>query len=226
MIRNTILYHRLWYVKRRSRKRIRVYLRLAVIFIIITLLVTYTQKRLLPYLAEIAEFKAKAIITETVSNAIINVFPEGTGYNDFAEIAVDSEGRITSIQADVTKMNRLSAQLSLEIQRKLSSLPKDIIVVPFGTLLGNSLFSGMGPDINVNIVPVGNVELEFKSEFTSAGINQTRHRIVLQAKTNVEIVAPLTKKKFELITDVPVAETIIVGNVPDYFINSGGTENK
>jgi len=85
-----------------------------------------------------------------------------------------------------------------------------------------SLFAAGGPKINVRVIPTGSVETDFESEFVSAGINQTRHRIYLEVKTTVGIVVPFTDKKTEITTRIPVAETVIIGDVPEFYIDRDG----
>ena len=88
-----------------------------------------------------------------------------------------------------------------------------------GNFTGNKLISGYGPDIRVKVIPVGTVTTDFKTEFISAGINQTRHRIYLEAKTQVKVVIPLTTSTKEVKAQIPICETIIVGEVPESYVN-------
>ena len=76
-----------------------------------------------------------------------------------------------------------------------------------------------GPQLKVSIEPIGTVSVNFKTSFQSAGINQTRHRIYLEAKTQVKVVIPLTTSTKEVKTEIPICETIIVGDVPQSYVN-------
>lgn len=220
MFRNSILYHRLWYIKRRNTKRVRIYLRLAAIFIILTLLVSYANKKLLPYLVELSEFKAESIISAAVINTVDEIFSGNINYNDLVVLSRDKNGSITSIETNVVKLNRLTSMISRGIQEKLIQFSKDRISIPFGTLSGSAILAGIGPDLHVDIKPCGSVETDFRSEFTSEGINQTRHRIYITVRTKVSIVVPLFSKKSEVAASIPIAETVIVGSVPDIYIKT------
>jgi len=219
MIKNSILYHRLWYVKKRNAKRIHIYFRLLLILIIFATLIYYANKNLLPCLNAICEYRTKSIITDTVSKAIDEVFAGNATYEDFVIVNRDKSGRINSIETNVTKLNKLSARVSSSICSRLSLLERQKVSIPFGALLGNSVFSGMGPDLNIVIRPEGNIETSIKSEFHTAGINQTRHVIYLQVHAQASVVTPLTRRKTEIVSSIPVAETVIVGTVPEVYLH-------
>lgn len=221
MFRNSVLYHRLWYIKRRTSKRIHIYIRLAVIFIILSLLVSYANKKLLPSLVEISEFKARATVVMSINKIVNDTFSSGVEYEDLITLKRDNSGRITSIETNVVKLNRLSASVTSQIQTRLMERGRNTVSVPFGSLLGSPILAGAGPDLHIRVKQVGNVETDFRSEFTSAGINQTRHRIYIQVKTKIGIVCPLVTKKTQIVTNIPVAETIIVGSVPEVYLRSG-----
>lgn len=221
MSRKTNLYRRLWYLKR-NRRRVHIYIIIAIILIVLMLFISFVEGRMRRSLMEISEYRTKSIITNVVSSAVNSSFPDNINYEEIVVINRDENDRINSIQTDIVKLNRIFANLSLDIQNGLSGIKDEKISIPLGVILGNSLFSARGPDIDVRVIPSGSVETDFKSEFTSAGINQTRHRIYLQVKTNVGIVVPFMEKKAEVTTSIPVAETVIIGDVPDYYMNIEG----
>ena len=97
-----------------------------------------------------------------------------------------------------------------------------LLISVFGGIinaLGISLFSGMGPDIRVSVVPVGSVTTRFVTKFESAGINQTRHEISLEATTTMRIVIPTGTDTIQVTSTIPIAESIIVGTVPESYVN-------
>ncbi|MDD4797901.1 MAG: sporulation protein YunB, partial [Eubacteriales bacterium] len=95
--------------------------------------------------------------------------------------------------------------------------------IPIGSVLGSQLLSGRGPLIYVRIIPVGSVITIFNTEFENAGINQTRYRIIMNADTSVRIVMPGGGQKVEISAEIPVAEAIIVGDVPGSFVQVDDT---
>lgn len=198
MRRKTNLYQRLWYV-RRNRKRVKAYV--AIVFIVITLILflSFIENRLRASMAQISEYKVKSIITRVVGNAVSENFPDNIEYNDIATISKDESGNITSVQTDIAKLNRIFANVSLSVQDQLSGLDGEKISIPLGTILGEPIFAAWGPDINFKVIPTGSVETDFKSEFTSAGINQTKHRIYLLVKTEIGVGIPFMEKKLLLL---------------------------
>ena len=95
----------------------------------------------------------------------------------------------------------------------------------FGNFTGNSLFSGIGPNIKIRVMPAGTVTTEFKTEFLSAGINQTRHRVYVSVVCHMRVVAPFASDNVVVDNSVTVAETILIGEVPSYYQGLPITEN-
>lgn len=207
--------------KRAKRKPVNIkgWLIIVVVFILMILIGSILEKNALVYINEVGEYKINSLVAMAVNNAISNGFDENISYRDIVSIRSDADGKISSIETDVVKLNRISAKISSEIQDKLLELDDQRIGIPAGVLLGNTILSGSGPSIMVKIKPYGIVETKFKSEFTSAGINQTRHRIYLQIKTKEKIVSPPIYEKTEVMTEIPFTESIIVGSVPEVYLS-------
>jgi len=214
-------YRRLWYFKR-NRAKIKTYIIIAIIIISLALVIIFAESRLRRSILQISEYRTKSIINHVVSKAVNESFHENINYDEIVIINRDENDRIDSIQTDIVKLNRIYADLSLDIQKKLLELSEEKISIPLGAVFGKSLFAAGGPKINVRVIPTGSVETDFESEFVSAGINQTRHRIYLEVKTTVGIVVPCTDKKTEITTRIPVAETVIIGDVPEFYIDRDG----
>ena len=85
--------------------------------------------------------------------------------------------------------------------------------------MNSPILARYGPQLKVSIEPIGTVSVDFKTSFESAGINQTRHTIYLEAKTQVKVVIPLTTSTKEVKVKIPICETIIVGEVPESYVN-------
>ena len=216
MIRNSILYRRLWHLKRRNARRLQICVRIAAVIVMVAIAASFFEKRLMPSLTTITEYKLRSVISEIVNDSINSVFSGDIKYGDLIYVRKDGSGRVVAIETDVVRLDRLSAEVSAKIRKRLALLEDSSITVPAGTLLGGGLFAGTGPDLRVKVMCLGNVETGFKSELSSAGINQTRYRIILRVKTDAGITAPAIRGKAELVTEVPVAETVIIGEVPYY----------
>lgn len=197
-------------------------------FVLIIILVMLVVTRMLfeyitPMFEEMCYLKAKAIAAQIVNNKTKESI-EKIDYNDLITIIRDNNGNITMVKANVLAINRVSAELTIDIQDALQNEEQTQIYIPFGSIFGNQLVSNMGPKIPVKINPSGLVTTDFKSEFEAAGINQTIHRIYLYTVCKVNIVTPIKIISNEISSEVMVGESVIVGPVPDSYYNLEGLQ--
>ena len=150
-----------------------------------------------------------------------DILAQGVRYDDLVQVTLDSSGSVRLLQANAAGMNSLASRASLTAQEKLENLQGQSISVPLGSALGIALLAGAGPRLQVHMLPVGAVVTEFETEFTSAGINQTRHRVLLTMTAQVQLVLPTGASSVQAVNQVAVAESIIVGEVPESFVNVG-----
>ena len=217
MIRSTILYRRIWYIKKRNAKSLRAYVRAALVVVLLAVAAYFADKNLMPNFADASEFIIRNAVNEAIYGSIKEIFSENAGYEGLMELNKDKNGRIDFIRVNPIGLNRLAAGISEKVRIKMSKLGKVKISVPAGAIFGNSIFAGMGPRVYVKMLPAGSIETNYRSEFSSAGINQTRYTIYLTVKTRIGIIAPFLRKQTEIETVIPLAETVIVGNVPGVY---------
>ena len=172
-----------------------------------------------PILVSMAEARARQLAVEAMNQAIAEVLGSSVTYADLMRVTTDQQGRVSMIEANAMHMNDLASETALAAQRNLDTLADQGVRLPLGAALGISLFSGSGPFIRVRVIPVGAVSTRFVTSFESAGINQTRHEISLEASVVMRIVIPTGADSVSVSTYVPVAESIIVGMVPDTYVN-------
>lgn len=172
----------------------------------------------------LAQAQARALAVQALNKTADEVVLSGVTYDQLMAVTMDDSGQIRLIQANTPEMNLLATRASAAAQQKIASLEQQSLYVPLGSALGMTLFAGAGPLIEVRILPVGAVNAGFSTEFETAGINQTRHRISLTLTAQVELVIPTGAMQVEAVTQVAVAESIIVGQVPDSYVNIESTE--
>jgi sporulation protein YunB len=195
-------------------------------------LFSVVERNLEPTIIAISEARANLIATEAINKAIYEKVLDDIDYNDLIYIHKDTQQRITMMQANSIKISRLVAQANLEIKDTLKKLNGEVFQIPLGQTLGSQLLANYGPRINVKIVPVGAVNIKIVDDFQQAGINQVRHILYINVETNVKIVVPLVTKSVAVQTQIPIAETIIVGQVPSTYFGmdtnliKGLTNNK
>lgn len=173
-----------------------------------------------PVLLNTIELRAKSISTRAINSAVSDVVMNSIVYDDLINIVTDELGNISMIQANTFEINNLSKDLAQTTEKKIDEYGKKGVSIAIGSFTGIPLFVGLGPEINLKVSPIGSVYSTFSSEFESAGINQTIHRIYLNINANVGVVLPLYTKKFTTTQHVLIAESIIVGNVPEVYLYS------
>jgi sporulation protein YunB len=194
--------------------------RLIVFLLLVVALVALFNHTLYPVMQSEAENEAKVKAISVIDNVVLHeISSNSVTYESLIHVERDSAGKVLSITTDIVKMNLLKTKIMAEVQNAFNSDAASDVKVPLGTLLGGSIFYGRGPNVTLNITLSGNVDAEFKSSLTSAGINQTRHQIYLNVGTNVYSFLPGISAATKVNTDVLVAETVIVGTVPNTVLN-------
>lgn len=196
---------------------------LALIVAVCAALFFYGLSNLNPIMLSMAQARAQQLAVEAINNAVGEVIGS-VGYEDLVNVVCDEQGRVTMIQANTLLMNELASRASLAAQRNLTQLEDEGVELPLGSALGIAIFAGSGPNIRVSVVPVGSVTTGFVTTFESAGINQTRHEISLEASTLMHIIIPTGADEVVVNAYVPVAESIIVGQVPESYVNVPDTD--
>lgn len=129
------------------------------------------------------------------------------------------------LQANSSRLNVVAANCADLAQERIMELGEQGISIPIGTISGVPLFSGIGPKITLKFTPAGAVQSSFESTFSSAGINQTLHRITLELHATIRIILPGQSHTVEVVAEAPIAENVIVGSVPDAYTNVANEED-
>lgn len=177
------------------------------------------EKNLSQTMLDLAYADAYSRAVETVNQAVSDVTKSGVAYDQLMTTRMDGQGRVSMMQANTAAMNELATKTALLAQQRLNEADNQYVYIPLGSALGLRSLAGTGPRVPVRIVPVGSVGTQFTTEFQSAGINQTRHRIVLNIKATVRLVIPTGSQRVDVVSTVPIAESIIVGQVPSSFVD-------
>ena len=203
-------------VKKRRKKRI-FWMCFAAAIVGIVVLCASWWKRMNKQLAEYAQIQATSRTTFVVNQAVCDVLQSCT-YNDFVTAERNTDGEIVALSANMTNVNNLALQTSVATQTKLAQTDNDV-QVRLGTVSRIPLFTDCGPILNAKFLPASAVTSELSSEFISAGINQTIHRIYINVRTINRIVVAGHTQEVELNTPILVCECLIVGKVPQTYFN-------
>ena len=172
-----------------------------------------------PNLEEIGRMRAKVMVSQIVNKAVNDQLYETGDMRDLLIRETDDEGQMDLLRADTHAMNLLMTEISKELQEEFAARTTDLYSVPAGALLGDRILSQTGPSVELKIIPLNVTGMDFKTEFESAGINQTKYRIYIDMTCDVKALAPFAAENFKVTTEVLVAEAVILGGVPDSYVN-------
>ena len=168
---------------------------------------------------DMAFAEAYSMAVETLNRAVKLVTENGVTYGELVSAITDEQGHVTMLRADTMRMNELAAKTALQAEEELNSIKNQFVNIPLGAALGIRSLSGFGPRMSMQILPIGAVHASFDTAFEAAGINQTRHRIFLKLRATVSLIIPTGSQLVEVESTMPIAESIIVGSVPDSFVD-------
>lgn len=184
--------------------------------------VRVTERALRPMLAAAARYQVRSQVTAAVEQwAARDLQERGVDYSDFVTITRNEAGEITALSADMARLNLLRAELSAHLLERLEDSQLEL-TVPVGSLLPIEPTWARGPELHLRALALGTASAEFESEFTSAGINQTRHRLWLELSVPVTVLLPGGGEELTVDSRLCVAETVIVGQVPQTWFQTGG----
>ena len=170
-----------------------------------------------------AETQIKNSTSDLINDAIDRQIETGNvQYDRIVYFEKDLNGRITALKTNMSEVNRLKTDILNIINDDILALDTSDIGIPLGSLFLSEFFSGRGPSIPVHIISIRNSEASFSSAFSEAGINQTLQQLTMDISVDVAILVLGKTENFTVSSQVVVAETIIVGQVPDTFFQTGG----
>ncbi|MDO4562690.1 MAG: sporulation protein YunB [Clostridia bacterium] len=199
-----------------------------VIFAVFAFVLIYTAlgffTRLRPMMKSVSQSYATNLVRININKIVAQkMLTDGARYSDLANIQESADGRVMSLSANVVALNVLKSELEGEITKSIAQMDTLHASLPLGNLLGNDLFSGLGPRIPMKFTLLSNAVTSLSDEFISGGINQTLHIINLNVETRVTVLMPTLNSVVKVTTDIPIAQTLIVGEVPTTYTSVTGT---
>lgn len=181
------------------------------------------RSRLWPVVLELAQTQVTNTTSDLINDAISKQITNGTiQYDRLVYFEKDLNGRITALKTNMSEVNRLKTDILNLINDDILAQDSQQLGVPLGSLIFPEFLSGRGPSIPVRILSIRNSDARFQSEFSQAGINQTLQKLQMDVCVDVTIFVLGQTGSFTVDTQMVVAETVIVGDVPDTFLQSGG----
>ena len=197
---------------------------IAVFLAIFIFCTVYFRSNIVPTVMDSSVAQMRAVTTNAVNLAATSALSGGLTYDMLFDIVKDGEGNIPMIKANSPEINKIARQIANLAQANLDSLGTQEIQISAGTFTGLALLMGFGPDVTIKITPIGMANCDFVSYFQSAGINQTLHKIYIDVYADVSIVTPIDQPTIQVKAEVLVCENLIVGKIPDSYLNLYGSE--
>lgn len=217
-----------WHValRRGGHKNIlRILLIIALVFAAFWLCVFWIDNHFRPIITQMAKVRVDYLASKAINEAITKKIDDGSlEYGKMVYFEKDIYGQITALKTDMIRINKLKADIINEVLDAVEGIGTSDLAIPLGNIINGNLLSGRGPRIPVRIMPIGTASANFSHSFESAGINQTRHQIMMEVQVNIDVLMPGYSAETVVTVEVTVAETIIVGAVPDsytYFEDGG-----
>ena len=208
-------------MRKRSNRRLRI-TRLLASFCAALLLVAslsfYIEYRLRNVAVNFAKNSVLSVLSSAINTAAIRLIREnGLTYDSVSNLSRDADGKVVSVEINTNEINRFKAALAEEVQKELSEINNITVKVPLLSAFGIYYTYLSYPKISYTIGTATVVSTNFKSQFYDAGINQVLHRISVSVETAGNLAMPGRDERIDEITEFTVAETVIVGAVPDAF---------
>ena len=196
-------------------KKIILCLVLVIIFFIYIFI--FVNNNIKPTLLAVSEIRVKSVATQAINDSISSKLIDGIDYTDLIFVKYDNSGRVVLMQANTILMNNMASAVASEVQNQMKQIAQSDIKIPLNNAFDVQIITL--PSIKLKMIPQGAVSVDFATEFQESGINQTRHRIYLIVEAEIKIIVPLVSENIKITSNIPIAETIIVGEVPYQYIN-------
>ena len=207
---------RLRYLRFTGRQRMLIWL--TVIFTLLLALTVAVVLHMKPVVVDLATARTSNAVNRIVVAAVNDAVDSGRiDYEQLVDFDKDADGHVTALRSNMAAFNRLQASIADDILQRMAEVSSTDLAIPIGTLTGSPLLAGRGPCLRVRMQSVGTATARFDNQFSSAGINQTRHRIILNVDVHVSILLPGLTTYTKVSNEISVAETVIVGGVPETY---------
>ena len=195
------------------------------IILLFAVVVVYIRFVVTPVVKTVAEEKVRALTVSTVNAAVTSVLEDEPSFVDMVEYGHDANGDLNSIKINATRVNAVMQRSVQKTQNGLSDMISSGVNIPVGSVSGITFLSGKGPNLNVAVIPVGSVDARLRSEFSEIGINQTIHKIYLSLDSTIKIIIPGADNTIKSSSEVLLVESVIIGKVPDTYLNATTMED-
>lgn len=207
--------------QKRKRKKLKVFV---IILLIVLTIICYFDFYVNPQIINANTAQIKSVTTHILTSGVRESL-KNNEYDDLMTIEKDNNDKINLIKVNSKNVNQLNTSIINATQQKLDNEQNMKIDVPLGTFTGLPILNGHGPNIEVKIQSIGSINTKFISQFSSVGINQSCHKIYINITATVCVLMPLYTQNINVTSQVLVAECIIVGEIPNVYLNTDNLTN-
>ena len=205
------------------RRRVRRRLLLILLMLLVLAAALFVQLLFAPFVREAARTRVINVASDRINDTINEQIAEDcVDYSNIICLEKDARGAITAVRTNMAEVNQLKTETLALLSRELLEMDTEQLYIPLGSVLMPEFFAGSGPKIPIQVVSLSTTDADFFSEFSSAGINQTQQRILMKVSINICVQTPAGSESVDVSSELVVAQTIIVGAVPDSYIQLGG----
>lgn len=177
-----------------------------------------------PNLCAVCESETKQFAAGLMANSVAEVLKEQQfQYSDFVTLVYDSDGSVTAVETMTDQVNHLQSAMLSKVQNNLEQCRDATLEVSLGTATGVWLFADRGPHVSVRLMPIGTASVKLISSLESAGVNQTCHTIRAEVCAEIRAAIPFSDISTDVKYDCLVSETVIVGKIPESYLEFGGS---
>lgn len=201
----------------------RIFRFLSFMLVLAVVLLVWFRLRYSDDIRALAQTQVRNATSDLINDAIDAQIELGNiHYDRIVYFEKNLDGEITALKTNMAEVNRLKTAILNLVNDEILAMDTSELSIPLGSLAIPELFSGRGPGIPIQIISIRNSDGSFSSQFTEAGINQTLHQLTMEVLVDVSVLVLGKAEEFTVSSHVVVAETVIVGQVPNTFFNNGG----
>lgn len=201
------------------------FLLLFFIFLIPILLLTMIDN----YFSKKSDLYIEKEVTTIISDILAESIEKNNVLNDTDNILnykYNTDGKISSIYIDSTKTSKIISSMNLTLSKLLrdGTIEESVkdINMPLGMLVSRALFTTLGPDIKIEVLPVSSYQTDIYTNLVDYGINNSLFELYLKVNIKVETIIPLKTSQIDYNTNLLLSSIVIRGEVPYYYYMGEG----
>ncbi len=186
----------------------------ALFLLIFFTLYSFSNKMLI----EIGVSTYSGMLSSASYYALSKALEPNFNFGNYFQIEKNNNGDVTMILTNSYEFNLLSNKIVDGVTEYFNDKLSEGVDVPIGVFTGIGLISGFGKKVKMPLITVSSIRCDILSTFSEAGINQTKHSLIINIIPEVFVVTRFSTKDLKDQISVLVYENIIVGKIPNTYL--------